>query len=202
MHILVTAFDPFGGEARNPAQLVLEALPPGLGGAALAKLLLPTAFHQSAQLLEEALASRRPDALLMLGQAGGRAGIAVEVVGINLADADIPDNLGQQPRDAPLVPGGPAAYFASLPVRALVASLRDAGLPASLSYSAGTFVCNQLLYRALHFIRLQNLPTRAGFIHLPYLPEQAAQKNPPAPSMALADQVKAVKAALTAIQTG
>lgn len=199
MRILVTAFEPFGGEQTNPSLLVLDALKPGYQGAELAKLALPVVFSLSARRLFAALAMEQPDAVLMLGQAGGRAGLGIERVAINLDDADIADNAGQQPADRPIAEGGPAAYFSTLPIRAMLRAVRDAGMPAGISNTAGTFVCNHLLYQALHHIALHKLPVTAGFIHLPYLPAQAETKNPPAPSMALADQVLATEASISAI---
>lgn len=198
--ILVTAFEPFGGQAVNPAQEVLRALPDRLGARPLSRLLLPTAFAASGKRLLEALRERAPNDLVMLGQAGGAAGLRFERLGRNLDDARIPDNDGDQPRNQPIVPGGPDTCPATLPLSAMHAAVQALGLPCEWSDNAGSYVCNHALYTALHYIARNRLPTRAGFIHLPWLPEQAARTDPPAPSMALDKQLKAVTAALNALE--
>lgn len=199
MKLLITAFDPFGGESKNPAQEALALLPDAYHGAQIQKRNVPTAFFESARVLREALALYHPDAVVLLGQAGGREGLTVERVAINVDDADIRDNLGRQPRDEPIEKAGPAAYFATLPVKAMVKAVREAGLKAGVSNSAGTFVCNHLLYSVLHHISVHRLPCRAGFIHLPFLPEQAQKHGPQKPSMALEDQVRGLLLALDAV---
>ncbi len=152
MKILLTAFEPFGGEAINPAQEAVNAIPERVAGARIVKLAVPTVFGRSIETVYEAMKRERPDAVLCVGQAGGRAELTVERVAINLIDAEIPDNEGLQPRDTPVFPDGPAAYFASLPVRAMAESIKGAGVPARISYTAGTFVCNQLMYGVLYYI--------------------------------------------------
>lgn len=199
MKILITAFEPFGGETINPAQEVLALLPDQINGAQLIKLMVPTVFHLSVQAVCEALRQHLPDFVLMLGQAGGRAGISVERIAINIDDADLPDNAGAQPVDQAIEPSGPAARFVTLPIKKMAAAIRDAGLPAHISNTAGTFVCNHLLYGVLHHIAQSGLPTRAGFLHLPYLPQQAGSKEPPAPGMELKDQVLGLEAALSVL---
>lgn len=198
MKLLVTAFSPFGGETINPALEVLSQLPKQLNGAEIIRLVLPTVFHQSAQMLEESLLTYRPNAILCLGQGGGRVGITPERVAINQDDARIPDNAGQQPIDQPIRPDGPAAYFSTLPIKAMVAALLNAGIPASVSNSAGTFVCNHLMYQALYLAE-RHLPTcRVGFVHLPYLLVQASQ-HPNTPSMSPATLVEGVRICLATL---
>ena len=167
MKILLTAFDPFGGETENISQQVLEALPDRVAGAELVKLLLPTVFRAAGERALEAAERIRPDAVLSLGQAAGRRALTPERVAVNLMDARIPDNAGFQPMDEPVVPGGPAAYFSTLPVKAMVRAMEAAGAPAQLSLSAGTFVCNSLMYTLLHWAALSAPEIRCGFLHLP-----------------------------------
>ncbi|MBR5094051.1 MAG: pyroglutamyl-peptidase I [Oscillospiraceae bacterium] len=195
MKILITAFDPFGGEPVNPAWEAVRRLEPP-AGAELRRLQLPTVFGLSGDLVCAAMERERPDVLLCVGQAAGRAAITPERVAINVMDAAIPDNAGAQPREEPVVPGGPAAYFSTLPVKALAAAVAAAGAPAEVSNSAGTFVCNALFYRALHAIATGALPVRAGFVHVPCLPEQAERmkKDRPLPAMALDDIVRGLQA--------
>ena len=199
MKILITAFEPFGGETINPAQEVLALLPDQINGAQLIKRLVPTVFHQSVRAVCEALRQHLPDFVLMLGQAGGRAGISIERVAINIDDAGLPDNAGNQPVDQAIEPSGPAAWFVTLPIKKMAGAIRDAGLPVNISNSAGTFVCNHLLYGVLHHIAQNSLPVRAGFLHLPYLPQQAGKKEPPAPCMELKVQLLGLEAALSVL---
>lgn len=199
MKLLITGFDPFGGETLNPSWEAVKALPDRIGSMELIKLELPTAFGRSARCLTEAVTLHRPQAVLSVGQAGGRSAITVERVAVNLADAGIPDNDGFQPRDLPLVPDGPAAYFSTLPVKAIVEALRAAGIPCQVSYSAGTYVCNSVLYRALHLGATACPGLLAGFIHVPFTPLQAAQKPAGTPSMAPADMVRALTEAIRVI---
>lgn len=195
MNILITAFDPFGGETINPAQLAVEALPDAIGGHTILKSIVPTVFGASADLVIHQMDRLSPDAVVCVGQAGGRDAITPERVSINIMDAKKPDNAGAAPEDVPIVPDGPAAYFSTLPVKAMVAAMEAAGIPAKLSNTAGTFVCNQLLYRCLHHAARHMPHCRCGFIHVPYIPEQTADK----PSMKLEDIVKGLTAAIAAI---
>lgn len=167
MTILVTAFDPFGGEETNASLEVLKALPERIGGAMLVKRVLPTVFGLSARLAREAAEELRPDAVVCLGQAGGRKAVTPERVAVNLMDAAGPDNAGNLPTDEPVVPGGPAAYFSTLPVKAMAAAVRETGIPAAVSYTAGTFVCNSLMYAMLHHAAEKRLDLPCGFIHVP-----------------------------------
>ncbi|WP_166987315.1 pyroglutamyl-peptidase I [Canibacter zhoujuaniae] len=196
MRILVTGFDPFDGEEINPAREAVFALPDEIAGAAIIKAEVPTEFMQSTILMRELIAQHSPDIVLCVGQAGGISGLNAERVAINLQDARIPDNAGYAPLDAPVIADGPAAYFATLPVKAMVRAAREAGLAAQVSYSAGTFVCNHLMYVALHELRARP-DVRAGFVHIPYLPEQVA-KRPGVPAMPLAETVRGLSAMISA----
>ena len=167
MTILVTAFDPFGGAETNSSLEVLEALPERIGGAKLEKRVRPTVFGGSARLAMEAAEALRPEAVVCLGQATGRKAITPERAALNLMDAARPDNAGNLPAEEPVVPGGPAAYFSTLPVKALAAAVREAGVPAAVSNSAGTFVCNSLMYSMLHYAASRRPGLPCGFIHVP-----------------------------------
>lgn len=197
MKILVTGFTPFGGEQINPSWEAVRRLPNRIGRAELIKHEIPTEFDASGAALHKLLTELRPDAVLCVGQYGGANCIRVERVAINLRDARIADNAGKQPTDEPVVAGGPDAYFATIPTREIVDALREQGIPAQLSYSAGTFVCNNLLYCALHESERSNPAPRCGFVHVPYLPEQT--KDGSAPSMGLEMMVKALHIAVEAI---
>lgn len=183
MRALVTGFEPFGGETINPSSAALGRLRPRLGPLEVATAELPTAFARAGAALANALDRFDPDIVLAVGQAGGRSALALERVAINVIDAASSDNDGARLIDQPVVAGGPAAYFATLPIKAAVAGLRQAGLPALVSNSAGTFVCNQVLYLLLHRAASGGR-FRAGFLHVPYLPQQAAAKRD-MPSLAL-----------------
>jgi pyroglutamyl-peptidase len=208
-HILVTGFEPFAGEPVNPSALLVQALHgTRLAGAVVHAHVLPCVFGDALAALHVALAELRPVLVLALGQAGGRSALSVERVAINVDDARIADNAGAQPLDRPVVASGPAAYFSTLPIKAMVAAVRTAGLPAEVSQTAGTFVCNHVFYGLMHALAdgVPGLPrtalaaTRGGFMHVPWLPEQAARQraaNPP-PSLSLADQLRGVQAALQA----
>jgi len=184
MRILVTGFDPFGGEPVNPALEAIRRLPATLGAHTIERRPLPTLFHRSLEVLGDAVRTIRPDILLCIGQAGGRSALSIERVAINVDDARIADNGGAAPIDQPIVPGGPAAYFTNLPLKAMVQGLSEAGIPAKLSNTAGTFVCNHVFYGAMHLVATEFPALRAGFIHIPFLPEQVA-RNPGQPSMAV-----------------
>lgn len=185
MNILVTGFTPFGGEVCNPSWSAACTLPDSTGSARIYKRELPTAFEAAAAALCRAAEAVGPDVILCLGQYGGSPTIRVEQIAVNLMDARIPDNSGFQPRDLPVVPDGPAAYFSTLPTRSIVQALRSHGIPAVLSYSAGTYVCNSLLYSALHLCACRFPSVRCGFLHVPFLPEQAAARDAGEASMSL-----------------
>ena len=196
MRILVTGFEPFGGQSLNPSWEVARALNGlALEGAQVTSVQLPCVFAQALPALQQALAHISPDIVLALGQAEGRCDFSVERVAINVQDARIPDNAGAQPIDVPVIAGGPAAYFSTLPIKSLVAGLKAAGFPASVSQTAGTFVCNQVFYALQH--TLAGLGVHSGFMHLPLLPEQAAQwKSPSLPSWPASLQIAGVTQAL------
>lgn len=196
MKFLVTGFDPFGGESINPAWEAVKLLPDTISGHELVRIQLPTAFVRSGEALREAVLTHRPDVILCVGQAGGRAELSVERAALNLIDAPIPDNDGDAPQDVPVIPGGPDGLFSTLPVKAMAAAAREAGVPARVSLTAGSYVCNSLMYRAV-FLAKQFPDMRAGFVHVPFIPAQAAEK-PGRPSMALDDIVKGLAAMIPA----
>lgn len=198
MKILLTAFEPFGGDSVNPAlEAVRRVHAPQ--GAELIRLEVPTVFGVSVDTVTAAMRAHCPDIVLCIGQAAGRAQITPERVAINLDDARIPDNVGAQPLDRPIRAEGPAAYFSSLPIRSLCAAITSAGIPAAISNTAGTFVCNHLMYGVLDCIAREMPSVRGGFIHVPCIPEQAAHMAAPTPSMALSDIVRALEAVLGAL---
>ena len=198
MTILVTAFDPFGGQAVNPAQLAVEKLPDRIGGHTIIKTIVPTIFGRSGDLVTALMDIHVPDAVVCVGQAGGRDAITPERIAINIMDAKSGDNAGFIPTDVPVIPDGPAAYFSTLPVKAMVAAIENAGLPAKLSNTAGTFVCNHLLYRCLHHAATRMPGCRCGFIHVPYIPEQVTEKTSVF-AMEVEDIVKGLTAAISAL---
>ena len=198
MKILLTAFDPFGGEQINPASLAVQQIPDSVSGAQIVKITVPTVFGKALSVLWEAIEREQPDAILSIGQAGGRSDLTVERIAINMDDARIPDNEGNRPVDRPIFPDGPAAYFSTLPVRQMVEAIRACGIPASISNTAGTFVCNHLLYGTLHTLREKGNLARAGFLHVPFLPSQVTHDRQ-APSMELAHMVRGIEAALSVI---
>ena len=192
--LLITGFDPFGGETVNPSWEAVCRLPEQIGAFRLIKQQLPTVYGRAPALAIAKTEEIRPDAIVCVGQAGRRAAVTPEVIGINLREGRIADNDGVLLTDTPIDADGPAAYFSTLPVRGMVDAIRAADLPAALSYSAGAFVCNDLLYSLLHHFRNTDLPI--GFIHVPFLPEQAGEG---VPSMTLEDIVKALCAAISVL---
>lgn len=188
--ILVTAFDAFGGEVINPSALVLERLDAETDTATVVKRLLPTSYSRAPETLRLAIAEEAPDFVLMLGQAGGRHGVTPERVAINCMDASAPDNDGVKYTDTPVDPNGKEAYFATLPVTALAEALRAEGIPSYVSNSAGTFVCNRVMYEALAVT--EETKTRTGFVHIPFIPEQTADKKEGTPSLPLNEAVRAI----------
>ena len=197
--ILISCFDPFGGEPTNPSMELCERLPRELGFATVETLLLPTSFARAPKALLAAVDRLGPSAVLCLGQAGGRAALSLEKIGINWMQGRIADNDGFQPAGGPILPGGPAAHFSTLPVEDMVQAVRQAGVPAELSFSAGAFVCNCLLYSLLQGLAARSLALPAGFLHLPFTPAQAAAKPSAPPSMALADMERGLRAALACL---
>ena len=196
--ILLTGFEPFGGESVNPSWEIARALDGwSCEGRSVRAVQLPCAFGDTLRTLDAALAAHRPELVVCLGQAGGRAEISIERVALNVDDARIPDNLGRQPIDAAVVAGGPAAYFSTLPIKAMARDLRDAGIAAAVSNSAGTFVCNHVFYALMHRLAGAPAPARArgGFVHVPYTPEQVAGRAG-VPAMALETQIEGIRQAL------
>ena len=195
MKIIVTGFDPFGGEKINPSIECVKALPE-IEGVELIRLELPTVFKESAKRLNEVINDVKPDAVLSVGQAGGRAGITMERIAINVDDARIPDNISQQPIDETIQTEGEAAYFTTLPIKRIVKAIREAGISAEVSNSAGTFVCNHIMYQALFAATKADKPFKAGFMHIPFIPEQTTDK----PSLPLEESTKAVQIAIETIR--
>ena len=193
-HLLITGFDPFGGESVNPSWEAVCRLPDAVGGYRLTKLQIPTVFSAAADAVLAAAKADRPDVILCIGQAGGRDAVTPERTAVNMASASIPDNAGNQPVEAPILPGGPDGIFATVPVAAMAEAIVNAGLPGKISNTAGTFVCNDTLYRLLaHFA---GTGTRVGFVHVPHLPTQAKAGGP---SMELDAIIAALTAAIGAL---
>ena len=198
MKLLVTGFDPFGGEKINPAIESVKLLADEISGAEIIKLEIPTVFNKSLAVIEKAVREYQPDVGLSIGQAGGRSAISVEYVGINLNEARIKDNEGYQPSGEKIYEDGENAYFATLPVKAMTAAMKAANVPAAISYTAGTFVCNHVLYGVRYLAEKEFPAMRSGFIHIPFLPEQVLDKAN-TPSMSLDLIVKGLTAAIEAI---
>ena len=195
MKIIVTGFDPFGGEKINPSIECVKALPE-VEGVELIRLELPTVFKESAKRLNEVINEVKPDAVLSVGQAGGRPGITMERIAINVDDARIPDNISQQPIDETIQTEGAAAYFSTLPIKRIVKAIREARISAEVSNSAGTFVCNHIMYQALFAATKVDKPFKAGFMHIPFIPEQTTDK----PSLPLEESTKALLIAIETIR--
>lgn len=191
MNFLITGFEPFGNESVNPSWEAVKRLPDQIEEFNLLKVCLPVSFQRAVQALGRTIESHRPDVLLSVGQAGGRPEISVERIAVNLADGRNPDNDGCQFNEHQLYADAPVAYFSNLPVRQLVKSLHETGIPAVLSNSAGLFVCNAVFYSAMHLVHTKYPSLRAGFIHVPYLPCQVVDK-PKQPSMATETVVRAL----------
>lgn len=191
--ILLTGFEPFGGAARNPSQDIVHALAGRrVAGREIVGAVLPCVFGASRRQLLRLLRRHRPGLVVCLGVAAGRAAITPERVAINVDDARIPDNAGARPVDRPVVRGAPAAYWSKLPVKAIVAALRRRGIPAAVSQTAGTFVCNHVFFGLMHALRRR--AARGGFIHVPAAVDRPGPRRPGVP---LAVQVRAITVALT-----
>ncbi len=186
--VLLTGFDPFGGESLNPSWLAVETLHGStIAGRSIVAVQLPTSFARGPRVLRAAIRRHAPELVVCVGQAGGRSQMSLERVAINIDDARIADNDGAQPVDKPIVRGGPAAYFSTLPIKAMFAALSEADIPAGISQTAGTFVCNRVFYALMHALAEDEQlrqGIRGGFVHIPYLPEQAAG-HPGAPGLSL-----------------
>lgn len=199
MKILVTGFDPFDKDIINPAYEAVKRLPDEIKEAKIIKLEIPTSFERSRIAIEEAIEKYSPDVILSIGQAGGRNEITIEKVAINLLEARIKDNDGYQPLDKPIKEDGETAYFTNLPIKGMVAHIKENNIPANISYTAGTFVCNSVMYNILYLIDKKFPHIKGGFIHVPFLPEQAVLKNPIPSSMSLDMISKAIELAIEAI---
>lgn len=183
MRVLITGFDPFGGEKVNPAYEAVKLLPDRIADAEIRKVEIPTSFSGSVKAVKREIDEFAPDIVINVGQAGGRAGITVEKVAINLKDAGIPDNDGEMPSDQPVQEKGADAYFSTLPVKRMVEHIKAHGIPCSVSYSAGTYVCNCIMYQMLYMAATEKRKMQAGFIHVPFSSEQAVLKGAAAPFM-------------------
>ena len=194
---IITAFNPFGGEAINPALEAVISLPDELDGTKIIKLELPTVYGRSINVLLENLKKECPDILIMVGQAGGRPGITIERIAVNVDDTAMPDNDGAVHIDIPVVAGSPAAYFSTLPIKHIIKMLHEAEIPAAISDSAGTFVCNHVFYGAMHYAAVNLHDLKAGFVHIPYAPKQTLDK-PKMPSMSKEVVVEGLKVIIKA----
>ena len=199
MKVLITGFDPFGGEKINPAWEAVRALPDNIDGIEVVKLQIPTVFKKSAKKLFENIDSVKPDVVICVGQAGGRYEFSVERVAINVDDGRIPDNDGYQPVDSPVFEDGENAYFSTLPIKAIVEEVKKDGIPAAVSNTAGTYVCNHIMYSLLYYLNKNNLNIKGGFIHVPFIPEQVIEKKN-TPYMELTRITKALEISIKAIR--
>ncbi len=195
--VLVTGFTPFAGEESNPSWEIVKELPDSIAGYRIEKLNVPTEFGKAIDVASKAIDKFQPKVVLCFGQAGGRSRMSVERVAINVDDARIADNAGKQLIDEPIRRNAPAAYFCTVPVKAMVANMVRAGVPAEVSNSAGTFVCNHLIYGVLHHIATQGYAMRAGFVHVPYMETQILNRADTA-AMSLATMINGAKAAIIA----
>ena len=199
MKILITGFEPFGGESVNPAYEAVKLLPDMAGDIQIVKMEIPTVVGEAGKVVETGILQHQPDAVICVGQAGRRADIGVERVAINLVEASIPDNAGNQPMDVKVQEDGDTAYFATIPVKAMVKNIKDHGIPASISYTAGTYVCNSVMYDLLYLIDRKYPSIRGGFIHVPYATEQGVGKPVGTATMELSTISKALLYALEAV---
>lgn len=197
MKVLITGFDPFGGENINPALEAVKLLPNNISGAEIIKLEIPTVFVKALNKIEEAIIKHNPNIVISVGQAGGRFGVTPERVAINLDDARIKDNEGNQPIDISIFENGETAYFSNLPIKAMVKEMSEGGIPASVSNTAGTFVCNHVMYGILYLANKKYPGIKGGFIHVPYIPSQVITK-PTMPSMSLSDISKGIELSIKA----
>ncbi len=190
--VLVTGFSPFEGEVENPSERIARALDGRIiAGRVVRGVVLPVVFGAALAALKDALAAEAPELVVAVGQAGGRPCLMVERVALNVDDARIPDEAGQQPIDEPVIAGGPVGYWSTLPIKAIVRALREAGIPAEVSQSAGTFVCNHVFYGLMD--ALAGTGARGGFVHVPFVPEQAARHAGRPPSRPLDELIRGVE---------
>ena len=192
MRVLITGFDKFGGESINPSSLCVNSLPDVIDNIEIKKITLPTVFKDSSQVLEENIDSFSPNIVICVGQAGGRSKITPERIAINIDDARIPDNIGNSPIDEAIRKDGENAYFSTLPIKAIVDELNKNNIPSAISNTAGTFVCNHIMYEALYLSSKKYPNIKAGFIHIPYIKEQVIDK-PNMPFMKKEEIIQALK---------
>ena len=197
MKILLTGFDPFGGEKINPAQEAVNKVSNNINGAEVIKLIIPTVYEKSLAAIDEAIKKHNPDIVISIGQAGGRFDITPERVAININDFRIKENEGNQPVDEPIREDGKAAYFSNLPVKGIVKHLNENGIPSTLSNTAGTFVCNHVMYGVLYMIDKKYPHMKSGFIHIPYETSQVINKKN-TPFMSLDQIVKGIELSIGA----
>ncbi len=190
---LVTGFEPFDGSHVNPSAQIVTALSQIFPTEYFHGIILPVETRTAPEALRQALEATQPEAVICLGEAAGRTAISLERVAINLLDFRIPDNAGEQINDLPVTPDGPAAYFSTLPVRKIRDALLEEGIPAELSYSAGTYLCNQVFYTLMHFLAEHRWNIPAGFVHVPSLPEQAVKRHSLTPSMSVDLEIRAIR---------
>lgn len=198
MKILLTAFEPFGGDSINPALEALKLVKDEICGAQIIKCRVPVVRCRSVETVRAVMEAERPDAVLCIGQAGGRSGLTPERVAVNVDDYRIPDNEGNQPIDEQVFPDGENAYFAGIPIKAMVRKIQESGVPAYVSNTAGTYVCNHLMYGVLYHIAKSFPGMRGGFIHVPFIREQVTERHG-TPYLPLADIVTGIEAAVAAI---
>jgi len=202
MKILLSGFETFGDNAVNPSQQLMELLPEKTGkDLFLEKLILPVDHEGAPKMILEAIHGINPDGIIAFGLAAGRARISLERAALNLMDFQIPDNAGTIISDQPVIPDGPAAYFTTLPIRSILLRLIEANIPAEISLSAGSYLCNQIFYTMLHEITIHHLGIPAGFVHLPASPEAVAKGQKPMPSMDMALVLKATKVLISTVAT-
>lgn len=198
MKLLLTGFDPFGKDKINPAIEAVKKVPDEISGLQIVKLEIPTVFFKSAEKIHQTILSEKPDFILNIGQAGGRYGITPEKVAINLDDARIPDNEGQQPKNEPIYDDGENAYFTQLPVKKMSKAIKEEQIPSYVSTTAGTFVCNHVMYQVQYMIHKEFPNIKGGFMHIPFLPLQVVNR-PGVPSLSLDDDVRGITAAIKAL---
>ncbi|HBG91734.1 pyroglutamyl-peptidase I [Lactobacillus acetotolerans] len=198
MKILVTGFNPFATDKVNPAIEVVKKLPEEIAGAEIIKLEIPTEFIKCTEITHQVILEKKPDYILSIGQAGGRFAVTPEKVAINLDDGKMPDNAGYRPLNHKIRKDGQTAYFTELPVKAIVQAIKNAGLPSYVSTSAGTYVCNHIMYQVQYFIDKEFPNLKAGFIHIPFLPNQIINR-PNSPSLSLIDDIRAITIAIETI---
>jgi pyroglutamyl-peptidase len=198
MKILVTGFDPFGGEPINPSWEAVRRLPDAVKSIEIIKAQIPTSFGRSADVVRAAILEHDPDVVICIGQAGGQLAISAERVASNVSEGRIPDNDGKQPIDTRIRADGPAAYFTSLPVEAMVTAMKKTGIPAVVSNNAGAYVCNHLMYQVLYMIDHEFPGKRGGFVHVPYAPQQVVNK-PGEPALGIDEMATALAASIGAI---